>query len=148
MKTYLPKVSELEANRKWWVVDAEGQTLGRLAVRIAEVLRGRNKPVYTPHLDCGDFVVVINAEKVKMTGRKDERKIYQRYSGYMGGLKEQTAAEVRAKNPERLIHQAVWGMLPKGHLGRELFRKLKVYAGGEHPHEAQVPKPLSLDGLK
>ncbi|NOY81872.1 MAG: 50S ribosomal protein L13 [Kiritimatiellaeota bacterium] len=142
MKTYLPK--ETEIDRKWWVVDAEGQILGRLAVRIADILRGKNKPTYTPHLDCGDFVVVVNAAKVTLTGRKEERKIYQDYSGYMGGLKERPAAEIRAKDPCRLIRSAVRGMLPKGRLGRAQFRKLKVYADGAHRHEAQKPAPLEL----
>ncbi len=146
MKTYLPKIDE--QGRKWWVVDASDLVLGRLAVRIADVLRGKNKPIYTPHLDCGDNVVVINADKIRLSGRKEENKIYQNYSGYMGGLKEQTAAEVRAKKPERLIRDAVWGMFPKGRLGREMFKKLKVYAGDEHPHEAQQPEPLSLEGIK
>lgn len=146
MKTYLPKIDE--QGRKWWVVDASDLVLGRLAVRIADVLRGKNKPIYTPHLDCGDNVVVINADKVRLTGRKEEDKIYQNYSGYMGGLKEQTAADVRAKKPERLIRDAVWGMFPKGRLGREMFKKLKVYPGDEHPHEAQQPEPLSLEGIK
>lgn len=146
MKTYLPKIDE--QGRKWWVVDASDLVLGRLAVRIADVLRGKNKPIYTPHLDCGDNVIVINADKIRLTGRKEENKIYQNYSGYMGGLKEQTAADVRAKKPERLIRDAVWGMFPKGRLGREMFKKLKVYAGEEHPHEAQQPEPLSLEGIK
>lgn len=146
MKTYLPKIDEQD--RKWWVVDAADQTLGRLAVRIADVLRGKNKPVYTPHLDCGDNVIVVNAEKIRLTGRKEEQKIYQNYSGYMGGLKEQTAAVVREKKPERMIRDAVWGMMPKGRLGREMFSKLKVYAGDEHPHQAQQPQPLSLEGMK
>lgn len=146
MKTYLPKVSEQD--RKWWVVDASDQVLGRLAVRIADVLRGKHKPTFTPHLDCGDAVVVVNAEKVRLTGRKDQRKTYQRYSGYMGGRTVQTAAEVRAKQPERMIREAVWGMMPKGRLGREVFRNLKVYAGDEHPHEAQQPEAMPLDNLK
>lgn len=142
MKTYLPKVDKSE--QKWWVVDATDLVLGRMAVTIADVLRGKNKPIYTPHLDCGDSVVVINAEKVKLTGRKEQQKIYQDYSGYMGGLKEQTAAEVRARKPERLVRDAVWGMLPKGRLGRTLYRKLHVYAGAEHPHAAQQPEKLDL----
>ncbi|MFW5802755.1 MAG: 50S ribosomal protein L13 [Verrucomicrobiota bacterium] len=146
MKTYLPKIDE--QGRKWWVVDASDLVLGRLAVRIADVLRGKNKPIYTPHLDCGDNVIVVNADKVRLTGRKEEKKVYQNYSGYMGGLKEQTAADVRAKKPERLIRDAVWGMFPKGRLGREMFKKLKVYPGEEHPHEAQQPEPLSLEGIK
>ncbi|MGI5924005.1 MAG: 50S ribosomal protein L13 [Lentisphaerae bacterium] len=135
MKTFLPKVDEIE--RKWYVVDAENQVLGRLAVQIANALRGKDKACYTPHLDCGDFIVVVNAEKVVLTGRKDTQKVYQDYSGYIGGLKRQTADVVRAKNPTRLIRDAVWGMMPKGRLGRAQFSKLKVYAGPEHPHEAQ-----------
>ena len=140
MKTFLPKVGEIE--QKWWVVDATDLILGRVAVKIADTLRGKNKPIYTPHLDCGDFVIVINAEKVAMTGNKDTKKIYQDYSGHMGGLKERTADVIRARHPERLIRQAVWGMMPKGRLGRAQFRKLKIYAGSEHPHEAQQAEPF------
>lgn len=143
MKTYLPKVDEIERN--WIVVDAEQAILGRLAVKVADILRGKNKPTFTPHLDCGDHVIVINAEKVKLTGRKESGKIYQDYSGYMGGQKEQTAAEVRARKPIRLVRDAVWGMLPKGRLGRQQFRKLKVYAGTEHPHDAQKPEKIEID---
>ena len=135
MKTFLPKENEIVRN--WYVIDATGQVLGRLAVQIANMLRGRHKPTYTPHLDCGDFIVVVNAEKVVLTGDKDTKKIYQDYSGYIGGLKEQTADVVRAKNPTRLIHDAVWGMMPKGRLGRTQFSKLKIYAGPTHPHHAQ-----------
>jgi large subunit ribosomal protein L13 len=142
MKTFIPKVDEIK--RKWWVVDADGLVLGRLAVRVADILRGKNKPTYTPHLDCGDFVVVINAEKVKLTGTKEEKKIYQDFSLYMSGQKEQTAAQVRARKPTRLIQDAVWGMLPKGVLGRAQFEKLKVYAGAEHPHAAQQPAKLDI----
>ena len=142
MKTFLPKKEEIE--RKWWVVDADGLVLGRLAVRIADVLRGKHKPTFTSHLDCGDFVVVVNADKVVLSGRKEDNKIYQDYSGHMGGLKERTAKVVRARHPERLVKQAVWGMMPKGRLGRDQFRKLKVYAGPEHPHEAQQAEPLPL----
>jgi len=141
-KTYLPKVNEIE--RKWHVINAEGQVLGRLAVQIANILRGRNKAIYTPHLDTGDFVIVINAEKVVLTGRKDTQKIYQDYSGYMGGLREQTADVIRRKHPERMILDAVWGMMPKGRLGREQFGKLKVYAGPDHPHAAQKAEPLEI----
>ncbi len=141
-KTYLPKVSEIERN--WILVDAEDQILGRLAVKIADILRGKNKPTFTPHLDCGDFVVVVNAEKVRLTGRKSDEKIYQDYSGHMGGLKIRTAKEIREKNPCRLISDAVHGMLPKGRLGRQQFSKMKVYAGTEHPHAAQAPEPLQL----
>lgn len=139
MKTFLPKENEIVRN--WLVVDASEQVLGRLAVQIANMLRGRHKPTYTPHLDCGDFIVVINAEKVVLTGNKDKQKIYQNYSGYMGGLKEQVANVVRAKNPTRLIRDAVWGMMPKGRLGRSQFKKLKIYAGPTHPHEAQQAVP-------
>jgi large subunit ribosomal protein L13 len=142
MKTFLPKVDEIE--RKWWLVDAEDQVLGRMAVRIADVLRGKHKPTFTTHLDCGDFVVVVNADKVRLTGNKESQKIYQDYSGHMGGLKEQTAAVVRSKNPERLVRDAVWGMMPKGRLGRAQFGKLKVYAGPDHPHQAQKVEPLPL----
>ena len=141
-KTFLPKVNEIE--RKWHVIDAEGLVLGRLAVKIANILRGRNKPIYTPHLDTGDFVIVINAEKVVLTGRKDTRKIYQNYSGYMGGLHEQTADVIRKKHPERMILDAVWGMMPKGRLGRAQFKKLKVYAGAEHPHAAQQADTIEV----
>jgi large subunit ribosomal protein L13 len=140
MKTFLPKQGEIE--QKWWVVDATDLVLGRLAVKIADTLRGKNKPIYTPHLDCGDFVIVVNADKVKLTGNKEIQKVYQDYSGYMGGLKEYTADVVRARHPERLIRQAVWGMMPKGRLGRAQFRKLKIYAGPEHPHEAQKAEPF------
>ena len=142
MKTYLPKTDEIQ--RKWWVVDAEGAILGRIAVKIANILRGKDKPTYTPHLDCGDHVIVINAEKVAMTGNKNTRKIYQDYSGYMGGLKQRTADVIRERDPERLVQQAVWGMMPKGRLGRQQFTKLKVYAGTDHPHEAQQAESLAL----
>jgi large subunit ribosomal protein L13 len=140
MKTFLPKQGEIE--QKWWVVDATDLVLGRLAVKIADTLRGKNKPTYTPHLDCGDFVIVINADKVKLTGNKETQKVYQDYSGHMGGLKEYTADVMRARRPERLIRQAVWGMMPKGRLGRAMFRKMKIYAGAEHPHEAQKAEPF------
>ena len=142
MKTYLPKVDEIE--RKWMVVDAEGLILGRLAVKIANVLRGRHRPIYTPHLDTGDFVVVVNAEKVVLTGNKEMQKIYQDYSGYMGGRSTQTLEEVRARKPERIIRDAVWGMMPKGRLGRAQFRKLRVYIGPDHPHEAQQVEAFTL----
>lgn len=142
MKTFLPK--ETEITRKWWVIDADGLVVGRLASKVADVLRGKDKPIYTPHLDCGDFVVIVNAEKVKFTGRKETRKIYESYSGYMGGQKKLTAAEVRAKRPARIIQDAVWGMLPKGRLGRAQYRKMKVCVGPEHPHAAQNPEPLKL----
>lgn len=141
MKTFLPKIDV--QRRAWRVVDAEGQVLGRLAEKIANVLRGRDKPTYTPHLDGGDFVIVINAEKVRVTGKKETDKIYSSYSGYRGGLKQVTLAEMRAKQPERLIMKAVKGMLPKNRLAAKLLTKLKVYSGSEHPHAAQNPGPLT-----
>ncbi len=143
MKTYLPKVN-LDA-RKWHVVDAEGKVLGRLAVEVANVLRGKNKPIYTPHLDAGDFVVVINAEKVLLTGKKETDKEYMSYSGWKGGEKRQTVAQVRARHPERLILHAVKGMIPKNRLGDALLTKLKVYKGNQHPHGAQQPAPMTIN---
>jgi len=141
MKTYLPKV-DLE-QRRWHVINAEGAILGRLAVQIANVLRGRNKPVYTPHMDAGDFVVVINADKVVLTGKKESDKKYMSYSGWKGGEKWTSVAQVRAKQPERLIAHAVKGMVPKNRLGRKLLTKLKIYRGSDHPHRAQNPASLS-----
>ena len=138
MRTYVPKQNEIE--REWLVIDASNQVLGRLASEVARLLRGKHKPQYTPYLDTGDFVVVVNAERVQLTGRKREQKVYYRHSGYPGGLKQETAREMLEKYPERLIRRAVWGMLPKNRLGRKLYRKLKVYRGPEHPHEAQQPK--------
>ncbi len=140
MKTHLPKV-DLD-QRKWHLIDANGAILGRLAAQIADVLRGKNKPVYTPHLDAGDFVVVINAEKVKVTGKKETGKEFMTYSGWKGGEKYATVAQVRARHPERLITHAVRGMVPKNRLGRVLMTKLKVYKGDKHPHAAQQPQPL------
>jgi large subunit ribosomal protein L13 len=142
MKTYLPKVN-LDA-RKWHVVDANGAILGRLAEQVANILRGKNKPVYTPHLDAGDFVVVINAEKVRVTGKKETAKKYMTYSGWKGGERYRSVAEVRAHHPEELITRAVKGMIPKNRLGRVLLTKLKVYRGDQHPHSAQQPAPLAL----
>ncbi|MFA6931005.1 MAG: 50S ribosomal protein L13 [Lentisphaeria bacterium] len=144
MKTFLPKVDQIE--RKWYVIDAEGQVLGRLAVKITNILRGKGKPIYTAHLDCGDYVVVINAEKVVLTGRKSELKEYQNFSGYIDGLKRYTAATIREKDPTRMINDAVWGMIPKGKLGRAQFTKLKVYAGAgpEHKYAAQKAEALVL----
>ena len=141
MKTYLPKVDL--AARKWHVVDAEGKVLGRLAVEVANVLRGKNKPVYTPHLDAGDFVVVINAEKVKLTGRKLDQKYYHSFTGYMGHMKSVPARKMLADKPEELIKQAVRRMLPRNANGRATFSKLKIYAGAEHPHKAQNPKTFT-----
>ena len=141
MKTYLPKI-DLE-QRKWHVIDADGAVLGRLAAQVADILRGKNKPVYTPHLDAGDFVVVINAEKVRLTGKKEEQKEYMSYSGWKGGERYRSVTEVREKQPENLIHHAVKGMIPKNRLGRQLLTKLKVYKGSNHPHAAQQPTPLA-----
>ncbi len=142
-KTYVTKPGEVE--RTWYVVDASGQTLGRLASRIAHILRGKHKPTYSPSVDVGDYVIVINAEKVRVTGRKLDQKIYYRHSGYPGGLKQISLRDQLAKHPTRVIEAAVRGMLPRNRLGRRMFKKLKVYAGPEHPHQAQNPKPLDLD---
>jgi large subunit ribosomal protein L13 len=142
MKTFVAK--DPGDNRDWLLVDAQDKPLGRLAVQIANTLRGKNKPTYTPHVDTGDFVVVINAEKVKLTGRKDEQKVYQRYSGYRSGLKEIPVAVMRERHPDRIIKLAVRGMLPKNNLSRRMFRRLKVYAGVEHPHAAQNPRKVDL----
>jgi large subunit ribosomal protein L13 len=141
MKTYLPKVNPDQ--RKWHVIDAEGVVLGRLAAQVADILRGKNKPVFTPHLDAGDFVIVVNAEKVVVTGKKETNKRYMTYSGWKGGEKYTSVAELRARHPEMLIHRAVRGMIPKNRLGRVLLTKLKVYPGKEHPHAAQQPAPLA-----
>jgi large subunit ribosomal protein L13 len=141
-KTYVPPQASLERN--WYVVDAADQRLGRLASEIAMVLRGKNKPTYTPHLDTGDFVIVVNAEKVSVTGKKYSQKLYRRHSGRPGGMKTETFAKLQARVPERIIEQAVKGMLPKNTLGRQLFTKLKVYAGPDHPHEAQKPELLQI----
>jgi large subunit ribosomal protein L13 len=137
-----------EVERKWYVVDAKGKTLGRLASEVAALLRGKHKPEYTPHVDTGDFVIVINAKDVQLSGKKMSKKIYYRHSGWPGGLKMTTAAEMRDKRPERMIELAVKGMLPRTSLGRRQLRKLKVYAGPEHPHQAQQPEVWELRGLK
>lgn len=141
-KTFVTKQKDVQ--REWYVVDAAGQTLGRLAAQVARVLRGKHKPVYSPSVDTGDYVIVVNAEKIHVTGRKLDQKIYYRYSGYPGGLKEITLRNLLQKRPTRVIEHAVRGMLPKNRLGRRMFRKLKVYEGPEHPHAAQQPKPLEL----
>jgi len=141
MKTYLPKI-DLD-QRKWHVVDADGAVLGRLAAQVANVLRGKNKPIFSDHLDAGDFVVVINAEKVVVTGKKETDKLFMSYSGWKGSERYRSVAEVRAKHPERLVMHAVKGMIPKNRLGRVLLTKLKVYKGGEHPHSAQQPAVLA-----
>lgn len=140
MKTYLPKV-DVNA-RKWHVIDADGAVLGRLAVQVADVLRGKNKPTFTPHLDAGDFVIVINAEKVQVTGKKETDKLFMSYSGWKGGEKYRSVAQMRAAKPEELIFHAVKGMVPKNRLGRQLMTKLKVYKGSAHPHSAQQPAVL------
>jgi large subunit ribosomal protein L13 len=142
MKSFMASTSKVE--RKWYVVDAEGKTLGRLASEIANVLRGKNKPIYTPHIDTGDYVIVVNAEKVKTTGKKLEQKIYYHHSEYVGGMKEATLKEMMQKKPEFVITHAVKGMLPKGPLGRQMLTKLHVYAGPEHKHEAQKPEVLDI----
>lgn len=142
MKTYLAKTGELE--RKYILFDADGLPLGRLAVKIANALRGKDRPTYTPHIDTGNFVIVVNASKVLLTGNKDKTKIYQKYTGYRSGLREVTAEKVREKNPERMIEEAVWGMMPKGRLGRALYKKLKVYPGAEHPHAVQKPETVKV----
>jgi large subunit ribosomal protein L13 len=142
MKSYMAR--PLEVERKWYVVDAEGQTLGRLATEIATVLRGKNKPQYTPHVDTGDFVVVVNAEKVVVTGRKAEQKVYRRHSGYPGGLKETSYEQMMERRPTEILRRAVKGMMPKNRLARQQLRKLKIYAGPEHPHAAQNPQPYEV----
>ncbi|MBP6788583.1 MAG: 50S ribosomal protein L13 [Candidatus Promineofilum sp.] len=142
MKTFVTKPAEVE--RAWFVVDAEGQTLGRLATTVATVLRGKHKPIYSPSVDCGDYVIVLNADKVAVTGKRLEQKRYYRHSLYIGGLKEISLRDQLQQHPERVIESAVRGMLPKNALGRKMFKKLKVYAGGEHPHAAQLPQPMEL----
>ena len=142
MKTYMANPDKIE--RKWYVVDAEGHTLGRLSAEIAKVLRGKNKPVFTPHIDTGDYVVVVNAAKVKVTGKKLDQKVYYHHSDYVGGMKETTLREMMAKKPEAVIEMAVKGMLPKGPLGRTMIKKLHVYAGPEHEQQAQKPEVLTF----
>lgn len=142
MKTFMASPSTIE--RKWYVVDATGYTLGRLASEVAKVLRGKNKPIYTPHMDCGDYVIVVNADKISVTGKKLDQKIYYNHSDYVGGMKETTLREMMAKKPEKVIELAVKGMLPKGPLGRSMITKLHVYAGAEHDHAAQKPEALEF----
>ena len=144
MKTFMP--NEADIKREWFVVDAADKPAGRLAVVIADMLRGRNKPTYTPHVDTGAFVVVVNADKIKLTGNKEDKKIYQDYSGHMSGLTETKASEIREKNPERIIEQAVKGMLPTNRMSRQIIKRLKVYAGPEHPHAAQQVQELEFNG--
>lgn len=142
MKSFMASPSTIE--RKWYVVDATGHTLGRLASEVAKVLRGKNKPIFTPHMDTGDYVIIVNADKIKVTGKKLEQKVYYRHSAYVGGMKETTLKEMLAKKPERVIELAVKGMLPKGPLGRTMIKKLHVYAGPEHGHAAQKPEVLNV----
>ncbi len=142
MKSFMASPSTIE--RKWYVVDATGYTLGRLASEVAKVLRGKNKPIFTPHMDCGDYVIIVNAEKVKVTGKKLDQKIYYRHSAYVGGMKETTLREMMAKKPEKVVKLAVKGMLPKGPLGNDMMKKLHVYAGPEHEQAAQKPEVLEF----
>ena len=142
MNTYMPNEAAIE--RKWYVVDAEGQTLGRLASEVAKVLRGKNKPIFTPHADTGDYVIIVNAEKIVVTGKKLDQKIYYHHSDYVGGMKEATLRKKLAKKPVEVVELAVKGMLPKGPLGRRMYKKLFVYAGAEHPHAAQQPEELKF----
>ena len=142
MRTYFPKKGDIQP--RWFIIDAQGKVLGRLSTTIATILAGKNKPTYTPFLDTGDFVIVINAEKVVLTGKKETDKIYRSHSQYPGGLKERAARFVRAEKPERIIEEAVWGMLPKNKLGRQMLKKLNVYRGTKHPHEAQKPERLEV----
>ena len=142
MKTFMASPATID--RKWYVVDADGMTLGRLASEVAKVLRGKNKPIFTPHIDTGDYVIVINAEKIAVTGKKLDQKVYYHHSGWVGGLKETTLREMLAKKPETVIEKAVKGMLPKGPLGSQMYKKLFVYAGAEHPHAAQKPEELKF----
>ena len=142
MKTFMPNPANVE--RKWYVVDAAGMTLGRLSSEVAKILRGKNKPEFTPHCDCGDYVIVINAEKIKVTGKKLDQKMYYHHSDYVGGRKETTLREMMAKKPEKVVELAVKGMLPKGPLGRQMYKKLHVYAGAEHAHAAQKPEVLTF----
>jgi large subunit ribosomal protein L13 len=142
MRTYFPKQGDIEP--RWFVIDAEGKVLGRISTEIARIISGKNKPTYTPFLDTGDHVIVINAEKILLTGRKETDKIYRSHSLYPGGLKEKAARFVRAEKPEQMIEEAVWGMLPKNKLGRKMLKKLKVYRGTSHPHSAQKPEVLDV----
>ena len=142
-KTSVPSIDSID--RQWYLVDAENQTLGRLATEVASVLRGKNKASFTPHLDTGDFVVVVNADKVKVSGSKPQQKLYRRHSGRPGGMKVETFAHLQERLPERIVEKAIKGMLPHNALGRQMFRKLKVYKGADHPHSAQQPQPLQLD---
>jgi large subunit ribosomal protein L13 len=142
MRTYIPKKDDIE--QKWWLINADGKILGRLATEVADLIRGKKKPQFTSHLDTGDFVVIINAEKIKVTGRKLDQKTYYTHSGYPGGIKAEILKDLLARKPEEVIKKAVWGMIPKGKLGRSLYKKLKVYRGPSHPHEAQNPQEYQI----
>lgn len=144
-RTWSPKLADLNSGKRWYIVDAEGKTLGRLASVVAATLRGKTRPTFSPHADMGDFVIVVNAEKIVLTGKKETQKLYSRHSGYPGGLRRRSVREVRASHPERIVQSAVRGMLPKNVLGANQLRKLKVYAGPDHPHATQRPETLSLE---
>lgn len=144
MKTYIAREKEIEESKRWYIVDAEGQVLGRMASKIAHILRGKNKPIYSPHQDVGDYIVVVNAEKIKLTGKKMEQKTYFRHSGYPGGVTQTPVSLMLQRHPERVVEYAVKRMMPKNALGRDMFKKLKVYAGSDHPHKAQQPQTLDL----
>ncbi len=144
IKSWTPKAEEIQ--REWWVVDAEGKTLGRVAAQVAHVLKGKHKTSYAPHMDVGDFVIVTNCDKIRVTGRRLQQKIYYRHTGYPGGLRSESLEKMLDRKPERVIEIAVKGMLPKNRLGRQMYRKLRVYAGAEHPHAAQQPKKLEVEG--
>jgi large subunit ribosomal protein L13 len=146
MGSFVPTAGSVE--RRWHLIDAEGQVLGRVATEAARLLQGKHKPVYTPHIDTGDHVVIVNAARVRLTGRKEDQKLYRTHSGYEGGVREQRAKDVRQKNPVRMVEEAVRGMLPKTKMGEAMWRKLKVYAGGRHPHQAQKPQPLNKSGKR
>lgn len=143
-KTFLPQNEALSKNKKWWLVDANGVVLGRLATKVADVLRGKDKPIFTPFFDAGDFIIVVNADKIKLTGKKDAQKVYYRHSGYFGGIKETSYEHMKATHPERIITSAVKGMLPRNKLSRHLLKKLKIYTGSEHKHMAQKPEILTI----
>ncbi len=144
IKTYMAKPEEARDSRRWYVVDAAGVTLGRLASQVAKVIEGKHKPMYSPHVDCGDYVIVVNAQKIRVTGNKMTEKKYRRHSMYPGGFKEENLRDLLARNPDRVIRTAVWGMIPHGRLGRKMIKKLKVYGGPEHEHSAQKPQPLEI----
>ena len=142
METYIPKLNEI--NQKWLVVDADGQILGRLASEVASILRGKNKPIFTPHMDVGDHVIIINAEKIRVTGKKAKTKKYYRHTGYPGGLRSDSYSDLIKSNPAKILEKAIWGMLPHNKLGKKIYKKLKIYAGNEHPHEAQQPEKIEI----